>query len=35
MKIVIGTFNILGEEIDGEVIHNKKTGVIFLDLANS
>lgn len=29
----IGTFNILGEEIDGEVIHNKKTGVIFLDLA--
>lgn len=29
----IGTFNILGEEIDGEIIHNKKTGVLFLNLA--
>lgn len=29
----IGKFNILDEEIDGEIIHNKKTGVILLDLA--
>lgn len=28
----IGTFNILGEEINGEIIHNKKTGVLFLNL---
>ena len=29
----IGTFTILNEEIDGEIIHNKKTGTIFLNLA--
>lgn len=29
----IGTFNILDEEIDGQIIYNKKTGVILLDLA--
>ena len=29
----IGTFTILDEEIDGEIICNKKTGEIFLDLA--
>lgn len=29
----IGTFTILDEEIDGEIVHNKTTGVIFLDLA--
>lgn len=32
-KRYIGTFNILGEEIDGEIIHNKKTGIIILSLA--
>lgn len=29
----IGTFNILREEIDGEIIYNKKAGYIFLNLA--
>jgi len=29
----IGKFNILDEEIDGEIIHNKKTGIIILNLA--
>lgn len=29
----IGTFTILKEEIDGEIIHNKETGRIFLNLA--
>ena len=29
----IGTFTILKEEIDGEIIHNKETGVILLNLA--
>lgn len=29
----IGTFNILDEEIDGEIIRNKRTGVILLNLA--
>lgn len=29
----VGKFTILDEEIDGEVIHNKKTGIIILKLA--
>lgn len=29
----IGTFTILQEEIDGEIIYNKKAGYIFLNLA--
>ena len=29
----IGKFVLLGEEIDGEIIHNTKTGDIFLNLA--
>ena len=29
----VGTFTILNEEIDGEVIHNKKKGIIILNLA--
>lgn len=29
----IGTFTVLNEEIDGEIIHNKKTGVLLLNLA--
>lgn len=29
----VGKFTILDEEIDGEIIHNKKTGIIILNLA--
>ena len=32
-KRYVGIFNILGEEISGELIHNKQTGVIMLNLA--
>ena len=29
----VGKFTILDEEIDGEIIYNKKTGIIILNLA--